>query len=48
MKFSYLLNAPCMSNMEYEPNFHRKLIEHLQWINDIGSDYVIVTIPFLI
>ncbi|KKM18607.1 hypothetical protein LCGC14_1664000, partial [marine sediment metagenome] len=48
MKFSYLLNAPCMNNMEYEPKFHRKLIEHLQWINDIGSDYVIVTIPFLI
>jgi len=48
MKFSYLLNAPCMSNMEYEPNFHRKLIEHLQWISDVGSDYVIVTIPFLI
>ncbi len=48
MKFSYLLNAPCMSNMEYEPTYHRKLIEHLQWISDIGSDYVIVTIPFLI
>ena len=48
MKFSYLLNAPCMSNMEYETNFHRKLINHLQWISDIGSDYVIVTIPFLI
>ncbi|MHA2397940.1 MAG: U32 family peptidase [Promethearchaeota archaeon] len=47
MKFSYLLNAPCLSNMEYEPNFHQKLIEHLQWISDIGADYVIVTIPFL-
>ena len=47
MKFSYLLNAPCMSNMEYESTYHRKLIEHLQWISDIGSDYVIVTIPFL-
>jgi collagenase-like PrtC family protease len=48
MKFSYLLNAPCMSNMEYENNYHKKLINHLQWISDIGSDYVIVTIPFLI
>ncbi len=34
--------------MEYEANYHRKLISHLQWISDIGSDYVIVTIPFLI
>ncbi|MHA2050412.1 MAG: U32 family peptidase [Promethearchaeota archaeon] len=36
-----------MSNMEYEPNFHKKLIDHLQWISDVGADYVIVTIPFL-
>ncbi|MFW9864605.1 MAG: U32 family peptidase [Candidatus Thorarchaeota archaeon] len=48
MEFSYLLNAPCMSNMEYEPNFHRRLINYIQWISDIGSDNVIVTIPFLI
>ena len=48
MKFSYLLNAPCLSNMEYEANYHKKLINHLQWISDIGADYVIVTIPFLI
>ncbi|MHA1915001.1 MAG: U32 family peptidase [Promethearchaeota archaeon] len=33
--------------MEYEPNFHKKLIDHLQWISDVGADYVIVTIPFL-
>ena len=48
MEFSYLLNAPCMSNMEYEAKYHRRLINYIQWISDIGSDNVIVTIPFLI
>ena len=48
MKFSYLLNAPCMSNMEYDPTYHKELLNYLQWISDIGADNVIVTIPFLI
>ena len=48
MKFSYLLNAPCMNNMEYDPEYHKKLLNYIQWISDIGTDNVIVTIPFLI
>jgi collagenase-like PrtC family protease len=37
-----------MNNLEYDPHYHKELIEYLQWISDIGSDNVIVTIPFLI
>jgi len=48
MEFSYLLNAPCMNNMEYDTKFHKNLIKYIQWISDIGTDSVIVTIPFLI
>ncbi|MFX1451735.1 MAG: U32 family peptidase [Promethearchaeota archaeon] len=48
MKFSYLLNAPCMNNMEYDAEYHKKLLNYIEWIEDIGSDNVIVTIPFLI
>ncbi|MFX1479025.1 MAG: U32 family peptidase [Promethearchaeota archaeon] len=48
MKFSYALNAPCMNNMEYDPYYHKELLKLLQWISDIGSDSVIVTIPLLI
>ena len=48
MEFSYLLNAPCMNNLETNPEYHRKLIDYIQWICDIGSDNVIVTIPLLI
>ena len=46
--FSYLLNAPCMNNMEYDPHYHKELLKYLQWISDIGADSVTVTIPFLI
>ncbi len=48
MKFAYLLNAPCLGNIEYDKGYYRKIIEYLEWIVNIGSDYVIVTIPFLI
>ena len=48
MEFSYLLNAPCMNNMEYDPHYHKELINYLQWISDIEADSVTVTIPFLI
>ena len=48
MEFSYLLNAPCMDNLEYDPHYHKELLKYIQWISDIGTDNVIVTIPFLI
>jgi len=48
MKFSYLLNAPCMNNMEYDTHYHKELLKYLQWISDIETDNVIVTNPFLI
>jgi len=47
MEFSYLLNAPCMNNMEYDPHYHKEILNYLQWISDIGVDSVTVTIPFL-
>lgn len=48
MKFNYILNAPCLNNMEYDKEFHLQIIEHLKWISDIGVDSVTVTIPYLI
>ena len=48
MEFSYLLNAPCMNNMEYDPHYHKELLKYLQWISDIRADSVTVSIPFLI
>lgn len=48
LKFDYILNAPSMSNMEWDENTHQELLEHLRWITNIGVDSVTVTIPYLI
>ena len=48
LKFDYLLNAPSMSNMEWDENTHRELLMHLDWITSIGADSVTVTIPYLV
>jgi len=48
LKFDYLLNAPSMSNMEWDEKTHGELLEHLEWINSIEADSVTVTIPYLI
>ena len=48
LKFDYLLNAPSMSNMEWDEDTHRELLIHLDWITSIGADSVTVTIPYLV
>lgn len=48
MKFNYLLNAPCMNNMEYDKSTHEELIDYISWLNKIGVDSVTVSIPLLI
>jgi len=48
LKFDYLLNAPSMSNMEWDENTHQELLTHLNWISSIGADSVTVTIPYLV
>lgn len=46
--FNYLLNAPCMGNMEYDKETHRDLLKHLEWLCEIGVDTVTVSIPYLL
>src|SRR4030042_1584459 len=48
LKFDYLLNAPSMSNMEWDENTHEELLRHLDWIRSVGADSVTVTIPYLV
>jgi len=48
LKFDYLLNAPSMSNMEWDESTHRELLMHLNWISSVGADSVTVTIPYLV
>jgi len=48
LTFNYLLNAPCLNNLEWQEETHRELIEHLEWLDSIGVDSVTVAIPFLL
>ena len=48
LTFNYLLNAPCMNNMEWQEDTHRKLIQHLAWLSSTGVDSVTVAIPYIL
>ncbi len=48
LTFNYLLNAPCMNNMEWHEGTHRELLEHMEWLSDAGVDSVTVAIPYLL
>ena len=46
--FNYLLNAPCMNNMEWDEDTHKALLEHLEWLCDVGVERITVAIPYLL
>lgn len=48
LTFNYLLNAPCMNNMEWHQDTHRELLQHLEWLSDAEVDSVTVAIPYLV
>jgi collagenase-like PrtC family protease len=48
LTFNYLLNAPCMNNMEWHEDTHRALLQHVEWLSDAGVDSVTVAIPYLL
>jgi len=48
LEFSYLLNAPCLGNLQYSKKGYGQLIDLLEWIDQSNADSVIVGIPYLI
>src|SRR4030042_2070474 len=48
MEFSYLLNAPCLGNLQYSKKGYGQLVELLTWIDQSGADAVTVGMPSLI
>ena len=48
LEFSYLLNAPCLGNLNYSKKGYGQLIELLEWIDQAGADAVTVGLPYLI
>ena len=48
LEFSYLLNAPCLGNLQYSRKGYGQIIELLEWIDQAGADSVTIGIPYLI
>jgi collagenase-like PrtC family protease len=48
LEFSYLLNAPCLGNLQYSKKGYGQLIELLEWIEHARADAVTVGIPYLV
>jgi collagenase-like PrtC family protease len=48
LEFSYLLNAPCLGNLQYSKKGYGQLVELLEWIDQSGADSVIIGIPYLV
>jgi len=48
LEFSYLLNAPCLGNLQYSRKGYGQLIELLEWVDQSGADSVVIGIPYLL
>jgi collagenase-like PrtC family protease len=48
LEFSYLLNAPCLGNLQYSKKGYGQLVELLEWIDQAGADAVTIGLPYLI
>ncbi len=48
LEFSYLLNAPCLGNLQYSKKGYGQLIDLIEWIDQSGADSVVAAIPYLI
>ena len=48
LEFSYLLNAPCLGNLQYSRRGYGKLIDLLEWVDQSRADSVVIGVPYLI
>ena len=48
LEFSYLLNAPCLGNLQYSRKGYGQLIDLIEWVEEAGADAVTVGIPYLV
>ncbi|NMC04473.1 MAG: hypothetical protein GYA24_04635 [Candidatus Lokiarchaeota archaeon] len=48
IQFIYTVNAPCMAGQEFVRETHEKMLKDFEFIQSIGSDGVVLAIPYLI
>jgi len=47
-RFNYVLNAPCLGNMEYNKEVRKEILAYIQWLYDAGASSVTISIPYLV
>lgn len=48
LAFDYLINAACLGNREFTAPFQRDLRRLLDWLSEIGVEWVTVSVPLLL
>ncbi len=48
IEFNYVMNSACMGNKEYTDEKYKEIIEHLDWIKEIGADWITLANPYII
>ncbi|MBN2535318.1 MAG: U32 family peptidase [Spirochaetales bacterium] len=47
-KFEFNVNSGCIENIELTPAGHKKILKYFEWIESLGVDSVIISIPNLV
>jgi len=48
IEFNYLMNSSCMGNQEFTDSKFKEIIKHLEWVEEIGADWVTIANPYLV
>lgn len=48
LAFDYLINPACLGNAEFSADFHRNLQRLLDWVSELGIEWVTVSVPILL
>ncbi|MHA1714704.1 MAG: U32 family peptidase, partial [Promethearchaeota archaeon] len=48
IKFTYLLNAPCLNNLEFDERIHNEFLAFLEDLNKANVDFLTISIPYFI
>lgn len=46
--FTYCLNAPSMGGRQFDGPTLKRVLEHVEWVDSISADFVVVSIPALV
>ncbi|HEY9062636.1 MAG TPA: peptidase U32 family protein [Pseudobacteroides sp.] len=48
IEFNYVMNSSCMGNKEYTSSKYKDIVEHLDWLMEMGVDWITLANPYII